>query len=78
MVQLNDKDTGAGLGTITDAQFQFLRDHLEEEAPDDTDYYLTTETVDLLEEEGADPALVKVLRAALGGRAEIEIRWTQS
>lgn len=78
MVQLYDKDTGAALGTLTDAQFQFLRDHLEAEAPEDTDYYLTTETLDLLEEEGADAALLAVLRAALSGRDDMEIRWTQS
>lgn len=78
MVKLYDKDSGAGLGTVTDAQFHFLQDHLENEAPDDNDYYLTPETLDLLAEEGADPALLSMLRAALGEREEIEVRWTRS
>ena len=78
MVQLYDKDTGATLGAITEAQFQFLHDHLEEESAEDTDYYFTPETVDLLEEEGGDAALLAVLRTALGQRQEMEIRWSRS
>ena len=78
MVKLYDKDSGAGLGTITDAQFRFLQEHLENEAPHDNDYYLTTETLDLLAEEGADAALLGMLRAALGERDEVEVRWTRS
>jgi hypothetical protein len=31
MIQLHDKDTGAPLGSITEAQLQFLIDQLEEE-----------------------------------------------
>lgn len=78
MVQLYDKDTGANLGAITDAQFQFMHDHLEEESAEDTDYYFTPETVDLLQEEGADAELLAVLRKALGQRQEMEIRWARS
>ena len=78
MVQLFDKDTGAALGTLTEAQFQFLQDHLEEESAEDTDYYLTPETIDVLEEEGGDAALLAVLRKALGQREEMEIRWSRS
>jgi hypothetical protein len=40
MIQLHAKETGVFLGTITDAQLQFLIDQLEEESTDDTDYYL--------------------------------------
>jgi len=78
MVQLYDKDTGAALGAISDAQFQFLQAHLEEESAEDTDYYLTPETVDLLEAEGADGGLLTVLRTALGQRDEMDIRWSRS
>lgn len=79
MVQLFDKQTGAEVGTLTDDQFQFLVDRLEEESSDDDDYYLNRTTVDLLESEGAaDPVLVQVLRRALGDRDEMDIRWTRS
>jgi hypothetical protein len=78
MIQLHDAESGAPIGPITDAQLQFLIDRLEEESPDDRDYYINRETVDGFEEEGADPALVALLRKALGERDEMEIRWTRT
>ena len=53
-------------------------DHLEEESAEDTDFYINQATVDMLEQEGADAALVKLLRTALGGRADMDIRWARS
>jgi hypothetical protein len=38
MMQLHEKETGVFMGTITEAQWQFLIDQLEEESADDTDY----------------------------------------
>jgi hypothetical protein len=78
MVELFDKQTGAAVGTLTDDQFQYLVDHLEEESSDDDDYYLNRTTVDILESEGADPVLVSVLRSALGDRQEMDLSWTRS
>ena len=75
MIHLEDKDTGAPIGTISEEQLQYLVDQLEEESRDDQDYYINTTTVDLFEERGADKTLVKLLRTALGGRTEMEIRW---
>jgi hypothetical protein len=34
--------------------------------------------VDILEEQGSDPHLVAVLRAALGAAEETEIRWRRA
>ena len=78
MIQLHDKDTGARIGTITEDNLRFLVDQLEEESGDDQDYYFTEATLDLLEKGGADTALVSLLRSALNGRAEMEIRWSRS
>ena len=78
MIQLTDKDTGAPLGTISEEQLQYLIDHLEEESSDDQDYYINETTVDLCEQHGADKALVALLRSALEGRREMEIRWSRS
>jgi len=75
MIQLLDKKTGTVLGTVTETQLQFLKDHLEEESEQDTDYYITPDTLDLLEEEGADAALMSLLRRALGTRQEMEIQY---
>jgi processive 1,2-diacylglycerol beta-glucosyltransferase len=78
VVQLFDNDTNRLLGTITDDQLQFLADHLEEESADDTDYYITADTLDLLAQAGADAELIQVLRDALGERDGVEVHWVRS
>jgi len=75
MIQLVDRESGASIGTITESQLQFLVEHLEEESEEDTDYYINRDTLDVLEEEGADEALVAMLRRALGSREEMEIQY---
>ena len=77
MIKLYDKETGRLLGTIREEQLRFLINQLEEESPDDTDYYINRATVEVLEQEGGDPALVNLLRAGLGEREEMEIRWEE-
>ena len=66
------------MGTITDAQLQFLIDQLEEESADDTDYYIDHATLDLFEEVGVDAGLLALLRQALGTRDGIEIVWSKA
>ena len=78
MIQLHDKDTGALIGPITEEQLEFLIDQLEEESGDDQDYYINEDTIDVLEETGADKGLVSLLRRALNGRTEMEIRWSRA
>jgi len=75
MPKLYDATTGAELGQITDGQLEFWQDQLEEESPEDQDYYLNQETLDCFAEQGADAALIDLLRAALAGREGIDIRW---
>lgn len=75
MVDLYDKNTGAYLGRITDGQFKFLRDELEEESENDTDYYINVADLEPLEQKGADPELLEALLKGLRGREEMEIRW---
>lgn len=78
MIQIHDKDTGARIGTLTEEQLQFLVDQLEEESGEDQDYYINETTVDLFEVNGADKALIALLRDALNGRTEMEIRWSRN
>lgn len=75
MVTVYDKESGALLGRITERQLRFLQDQLEEESASDTDYYINTATIDMLEKQGADPALLEVLARGLRRRDETEIRW---
>ena len=78
MIQLHDKDTGVWINNITEEDLQFLADQLEEESSDDQDYYINETTLDMFEEAGADKALVFLLRGALNGRTEMEIRWSRT
>ncbi len=76
MIELHDKESGELLGKLSQQQLQFLIDHLEEESQTDQDYYLNAATIDMLEEQGADPQLIKLLRQALGDRDEMEVFWS--
>lgn len=78
MIRLYDNENGAELGAITEAQLRFLQSDLEEESLEDRDYYINQATVDWFESQNADAALVALLRQALGGREEMEIRWVRS
>ena len=77
MINLYEKDTNKPLGQISEAQLQYLIDHLEEEGTEDQDYAVTPLLLEYFEGLGADPALISLLRDALGGREEIEIVWNE-
>jgi hypothetical protein len=77
MIKIYDSATGAWLGTIDEEQLQFLIDQLEEESSQDQDYYINEATLEMFQDAGADPALITMLRAALKGRTEMEIRWSR-
>jgi hypothetical protein len=77
MIQLHEKETGVFVGTITEAQLQFLIDQLEEESADDTDYYIDQATLDLFEEVGAEADVLALLRQALGTRDGMDIVWSR-
>lgn len=77
MITLHEKGTNKLLGTITEAQLQFLINQLEEEEMEDQDYAITSMLLDSFEGEGADPELVSLLRDALGEQEEINIVWSK-
>ena len=77
MINLYEKDTNKSLGQISEAQLQYLIDHLEEEGSEDQDYTVTPLLLEYFEGLGADPTLISLLKDALGGREEIEIVWSE-
>ena len=77
MVELHDAERGTRLGTITEQQLKFLADALEEESMRDNDYYISADTIEMLETDGADADLIGLLRRALGSREGVELRWSQ-
>jgi hypothetical protein len=78
MITLYDNRNGERIGTITDAQLQFLMDSMEEESTADQDYYIDTPTLYYLEARGGEASLLALLRAALGDREGATIRWEEN
>lgn len=77
MIVLTNKDTGIEIGTITEAQLQFLVNQLEEESPTDTDYWLNRAELEIFKENGADPQLVALLEKGMGEAEDMEVSWVQ-
>ena len=75
MITLVNKDTGQAIGSVSENDLQVLVDQLEEEDSEDTDYYISGDTIDLLEENGVSADLLRVLRQALGDAEGIEVSW---
>ena len=75
MIRLTDSETGKVVGDVTDEQFRMLAGDLEEESSKDEDYWIDEATLDMLEEDGADAALLAMLKTALGTREGFECRW---
>ena len=69
------KNGSAPLGTIDDADLQLLRDQLEEESEEDTDYYITPMTIEFLEQNGASSDLVQILKLAVGDSEGVDVVW---
>ena len=75
MIALFDAASGAKVGRITEQQLEALMGWMEEESTTDRDYYLTAEDCELMEEQGIDPTLIAVLREALKGREDMDLRY---
>ena len=75
MVEIFDNRNNTLVGEITEAQLEFLMNNMEEESLEDQDYAITEMTLAYFEELGADPALLSMLRQALGRQEELVIRW---
>jgi hypothetical protein len=77
MIALYDVASGSKVGRITDQQLAALMGWMEEESTEDRDYYLTAEDCELMLEQGLDPTLIEVLREALKGREDMDLRYAK-
>ena len=75
-VELYEFKTGKALAHITAAELQFLIDSFREWGMADNDFYFMRETLDLFEQQKADPHLVATLRQIMGKKNDMEIGWT--
>lgn len=75
MPKLFDNESGRLIGTITQADVDFLITQLEEESSDDQDYWIDPDTLDYLADAGASNNLLGLLRDAGAATEGLEIRW---
>jgi hypothetical protein len=75
MIDLYIKGTNELLGSITEAELQYLEDSLEETSDEDRDYYVDQATIDLLADGRATNHLVHLLKKAVGSGEGVEIEW---
>lgn len=75
MIDVYKQDTNELVGSITEADLKVLADALEEESADDQDYYITSDTIDVIADGRATEHLVHLLRKALGSDEGVDIRW---
>jgi processive 1,2-diacylglycerol beta-glucosyltransferase len=68
----------AQVGEISEDQLDFLIDNLEEEWPEDRDYYINKAMLEMLKQRGADANLIRLLTDALAGREEVDILWVDT
>jgi hypothetical protein len=80
MIQISLKDSGTALGSIGEADLKILVDQFEEESSTDRDYFVSADTLAMLEEAGISPDFAALLRTALGsGDGEgVDIVWTRA
>ena len=77
MIVLRAKESGVVVGRISEEELQLLVDQLEEESEDDTDYYVTMATIDLLERAGGGEHLLEMLEKAVGDEEGVDISWSR-
>jgi hypothetical protein len=66
------------VGELSEEQLDFLVNNLEEELPEDRDFYISREMLETLKQRGADATLVAMLTQALGQRDEVDILWVDT
>jgi hypothetical protein len=66
------------VGELSEDQLDFLVDNLEEEWPEDRDYFVNRQMLEILKQRGADNVLVHMLSEALGSRDEVDILWVDT
>lgn len=78
MVTLTIQASGATIGQVSDDDFRLLQSVLEEEGPEDKDYWIDLDTIDLIESRGGSAKLLETLRNGLAGSPDgVEIAFEQ-
>jgi len=78
MLRLYEAGTDRLCGTLSDRQYEVLTEGLEEEDLEEAECAISADTIELLEDQGVEPDLLDILRAALGDKPEVTIRCERS
>ena len=78
MITLKVKGTDKYIGSLSEAQLQYLIDELEEEDSEDQDYWINSAQIELFKSKGADSALIAMLDSALGDNDDVEVIWERT
>ena len=77
-IRILDHASGAHLGDISQEDLQLMIDQFEEESSRDRDYFIDAATIDILQEAGASPRLLTLLREVVGSSEGVDIRWEET
>jgi len=75
MIEIFNKDTGERIGQLTESQFDFLMDNIENEYLENVTYEIDRQVMDLLKSRGADFKILGILDDALKGKKKITIAY---
>ena len=75
MIELFNKDTGVRIGELSESQFDFLMDNIENEYLEDINYIIDEKVIELLKERGAENKILNLLKHALKGKKSISIAY---
>jgi hypothetical protein len=78
MIRVYEAGTERLCGTLSDRQYEVLTEGLEEEDLDEAECVISADTIESLEDQGVEPDLLEILRAALGDKPEVTIRCERS
>ena len=75
MIEIFNKVSGERIGQLTESQFDFLMDNIENEYLESISYEIDTQVIDLLKSRGADFRILDILGDALKGKKSITIAY---
>jgi hypothetical protein len=78
MITLKVKGTDKHIGSLSEAQLQYLIDELEEEDSEDQDYWINSTQIEIFKSKGADSSLIAMLESALGDNDDVEVIWERT
>ena len=75
MIELFNKETGEKIGELSEIQFDFLMDNIENEFLEELKYIIDPSVIILLKQRNADERIISILEDALRGKDAITMAY---